>query len=138
MNLKGMTLKDWATALALAVLAMIVNVAMSFIWVWAYSQIEPGQTEAAYMAYAEKWAPVSSVVFGAPILFVAGWLAGRRREPAQAALIGLMVAVIYVAIDLAMVVAVQAQGGIWLWVALSWSTKLLFAWLGGRAGAKRA
>jgi len=133
-----MKVKDWALALALAVLAMILNVAMSFVWVFVYSQSEPGQTEAAYTAYAQEWAPVSSVVFGAPIMFLAGWLAGRGRPVSEAARIGLAVAAIYVAVDLAIILAVGAAGGVWMWAVLSWVTKLLFGWLGGRTGAAKA
>ena len=132
-----MKLRDWALAFAITVAAMILNVAMSFVWVWIYSLVEPGQSEAAYTAYAQQLAPVSSVVFGAPILFAAGWLAGRGRPVREAARMGLIVAGLYVAIDLAILVAAGALGGIWVWAVLSWATKLPAGWLGGRAGAAK-
>ena len=131
-----MKLKDLALALALAVLAMVLNVAMSFIWVWIYSLIEPGQTEAAYTAYAQQWAPVSSVVFGAPILFAAGWIAGRGRQPLEATVIGWVIAGLYVAIDLAILVAAEIPVGGWMWPAISWITKFIFAEFGARMGAR--
>lgn len=139
-----MKFKDLALALALAATAMILNVAMSFVWVWVYSQVQPGQSEAHYIAYAQQWAPVSSVVFGAPILFLAGFLAGRGREAKAAALIGLIVGLVYVGLDAAIVAAslLTTPGGApwmaWVWIALSWTTKPLFAWLGGRLGGRRA
>lgn len=138
MTLKSMTLKDWAVAVLLAFGCMVVNVLASFVWVWVYSQIEPGQTQAAYEAYAQEWAPVSSVVLGAPILFIAGWIAGRGREAGKAALMGLAVGATYVAIDVAIILSFMPTGGIWLWVVLSWISKPLASWLGGRVGAAKA
>lgn len=138
MKLKSMTLKDWGVVVLLAFACMVLNVLASFGWVWVYSQFEPGQTQAAYEAYAQEWAPVSSVVLGAPILFLAGWVAGRGREAAKAALMGLAVGATYVAIDVAIILAFMPSGGIWLWIALSWISKPLFSWFGGRAGAAKA
>jgi len=133
-----MKLKDWGVALMLVVLAMALNVAVSFAWVFVYSLVEPGQTEAAYQAYAQQWAPVSSVVFGLPILFAAGWFVARSREPKRAALTALAVAGLYIAIDAAVVIAAGALGAIGVWVVLSWATKLGAAWLGAYVGTKRA
>lgn len=133
-----MKLRDWLVVVGLALASMVLNVAMSFAWVFVYSLIEPGQTEAAYEAYAAEWAPVSSVVIGAPILFLSGWLAGRGREAKQAALMGLLVGALYVAIDAVMVLAFLPAGDVWLWIGLSWISKPVFGWLGGQAGARKA
>jgi len=131
-----MKLGDWGLALALAVGAMVLNVAVSFVWVWVYSLIEPGQTEAAYTAYAQQWAPVSSIVFGAPILFAAGWVAGRGREPIQASVMAWAIAGIYVAADVAFLLAFGIPIDGWLLPAISWITKFIFAELGARTGAR--
>lgn len=138
MPFRTMTLRDWGVTVLLAFACMVANVLASFVWVWVYSQVEPGQTQAAYDAYAEVWVPVSSVVLGAPILFAAGWLAGRGREASQAAMLGLAVGATYVAIDLAVMAAFRPTGGIWLWIILSWISKPVFSWLGGLMGARKA
>ena len=133
--------KHWGVCALLAILAMVLNVLASFGWVWVYSLIEPGQTQEAYAAYAQQWAPVSSVVLGSPIMFALGWIAGRGRELKQAAMMGLAVGGIYVAIDLAIVLSLvfSASGhdGAWGWGVASWITKPLFGWLGGRVGGRK-
>lgn len=122
----------------LAILAMAVNIAVSFGVVFVYSVfVAPGQDMAAYEAFALQSAPLSSVIAGVPILFAAGWLAARNSA-ANGLGVGLAVGIVYVLIDGALVVAAGALAEMWVWELVSYSTKLAAAAAGGHLGARRA
>jgi hypothetical protein len=81
---------------------MALNIAASFLWVWIYSiTVAPGHDEAFYQAYAQRAAPISTIVAGTPILFAAGWLSARKAPADRAILAGALVGIIYAAVDLA-------------------------------------
>lgn len=123
-----MRLRDALIIPAFAITVMVLNVAASFVVVWAYATFwEPGHPESFYQAWAMSAAPVSSVVVGAPLMFVAGFLIAGRRQRREALLAGGAVALVYIAIDLAVLLYAKAEGGIWGWAALSFVTKLLAA-----------
>ena len=129
----------WALTLksvAVAVAAMAVNVAASFLWVFVYSMlIEPGHDAAFYEAYAMRVAPWSSVIVGLPILFGAGWLLSRWHGGGWQT--GLWAGVAYVLIDGAILAAAGMLTGLLAIEALSYATKLGAAALGGRAAGRR-
>ena len=117
-------------SLAVAVAAMVVNVACAFLWVAIYSMlIAPGQDEKAYKAYAERVAPLSSVIAGIPILFAAGWLLARWHGGGWQ--VGICAAIAYIVIDTLILAAARALGAFPRIVALSFVTKLAAAALGG-------
>ena len=121
-------------SLAVAVAAMAVNVACAFLWVAIYSMlIAPGQDEAAYQAYAMRAAPWSSVIAGAPILLGAGWLLARWHGGGWRT--GVCAGLFYVVIDALILLAAGSLGAI---EALSYSTKLGAAALGGALAGRRA
>lgn len=132
-----MKLRDLLIAFGLALAVMALNVAASFGWVWIYSLMEPGQTPAAYQAYAQRIAPLSSVIFGMPLMFAAGWLVGRSRERRRALLTGLAIAGLYVTIDAAIVFGIGASGALGPVVLASWLTKIAAAGLGAWSASKR-
>ncbi len=122
-------------SLAVAVPAMALNVAVSFLWVLIYSLlIAPGQTEAAYQAYAMQAAPWSSVIAGAPILLIAGWLLARWHGGGWRT--GICAGLAYVAIDLAIILAAGALAALAGIIALSFATKLAASALGGAMAGK--
>jgi len=122
-------------SLAVAVPAMVVNVACAFLWVFIYSLlIAPGQSEAAYQAYAMRAAPWSSVIAGAPILLGAGWLLARWHGGGWRT--GICAALAYVAIDFSIILAAGALGAMAGIIALSFATKLGAAALGGAITGK--
>ena len=122
-------------SLAVAVPAMVVNVAAAFLWVFIYSiMIAPGQDEAAYQAYAMRAAPWSSVIAGAPILLGAGWLLARWHGGGWRT--GICAGVAYVAIDLAIMLAAGAPASMAGIIALSAATKLAASALGGAMAGK--
>ena len=131
----------WALALrsvAVAVLAMVLNVAAAFLWVLIYSMlIAPGQDEAAYQAYAMRAAPWCSVIAGLPILLFAGWLLARWHGGGWRT--GICAAVAYVVLDTLILLAAGALFANLAIEALSYATKLgAAAWGGALAGRRLA
>jgi hypothetical protein len=120
--------------LSLGVLALLLNVAVAFAWVLFYSvAIAPGHDGAFYQAYAQRVAPLSAILAGAPLLFAAGWLAARGPRPDQAALIP---AAAYMLLDLLLI----SIGGVWppLWtLAASYLTKFAASYAGGRLAPRQ-
>jgi hypothetical protein len=122
-------------SLAVAVPAMVINVACAFLWVFIYSMlIAPGQDDAAYQAYAMRAAPWCSVIAGMPILFGAGWLLARWHGGGWRT--GICAGAAYVALDVAIIFAVGAIAAMPGIVALSAATKLAAAALGGAIAGK--
>ena len=121
-------------SLALAAAAMVVNVAAAFGWVAIYSlAIAPGQSEAAYQAYAEQVAPWCSVIAGIPILFAAGWLRARWGDRGAAGWsMGMWVGVVYVLLDLTILLSVVGPAALTGVVGLSIITKIAASAWGGR------
>jgi hypothetical protein len=123
-------------SVAIAVAAMALNVAFFFLWVFLYSTfIAPGQEAAAYEAYANRTAPWSSVIAGIPILLAGGWVLARWHGGGWRAAIGAGVA--YAVIDLVILTAAGALFGLLGIAALSWSTKIAAAALGGLLAGRR-
>ena len=123
-------------SIAVAVGAMIVNVAAFFAWVAVYSMlISPGQGEAAYQAYADRVAPWSSVIAGIPILFGAGWLLARwHKKPGWRT--GMCAGIAYVVIDVLVLTAAGVLIAMLQIVVISFTTKLIAAALGGKAAGR--
>ena len=120
-------------SLALAFAAMVVNVAAAFGWVAIYSlAIAPGQSEAAYQAYAEQVAPWCSVIAGVPILFGAGWLRARSRRGASGWSLGMTVGVLYAVLDLSILLGAVGLAALTGVVGLSVVTKIAASAWGGR------
>jgi hypothetical protein len=120
---------------AVAVPAMILNIACAFLWVAIYSHlIAPGQGEAAYQAYAMRAVPWSAVIAGVPILLGAGWLLARWHGGGWRT--GLLAGIFYLIVDLAILLAAGGVGGMLGIVALSYATKLAASALGGATAGK--
>jgi hypothetical protein len=130
--------RDLAVIPATTLAVMILNVLASIAVVWVYATFwNPGHPEAFYSEFAQEAAPPSSVVFGAILVFAAGWLIARGRSVRAAVVVALLVVLLYVAIDLLLFLAVGATGEIWMWGLLSWSTKLVAAAAGAALKARR-
>jgi hypothetical protein len=122
-------------SLAVALPAMVLNVALSFVWVLIYStMIEPGHDEAYYQAYAMQAAPWCSVVAGIPILFAAGWILARWHGGGWR--IGIAAGIAYMVLDLGIVLAAGAIAALGAVVAISGATKLAAAALGGQSAGR--
>ena len=122
-------------SLAVALAAMVLNVAAAFLWVAIYSLlIAPGQDQTAYEAYAMRAAPWSSVIAGIPILFAAGWLLARWHGGGWGT--GIWAAAAYILIDVIVLAAAVGMTAFSPVVALSAVTKLGAAALGGAMAAR--
>jgi hypothetical protein len=134
-----MRLLDFLEALGVALLLMVLNVALSFGVMWIYGTfITPGHDAAFYEAAAQRIAPWSSVVAGAVLFFLAGWLFARRKPERNGLLFAAAFTLIYILIDVSIIVAagaMQALGGI---VLLSTASKLVVALAGASLAKQRA
>ena len=123
---------------AAALAVMVLNVAISFGVVWAYSTFfAPGQSLSHYEAFATTAAPMSSVVAGIPLMLLAGFLLARGRTRRGALLAAGACALVYIALDLAILIGAHASGAVWTWAMLSQVTKLLAALAGAALRTRR-
>ena len=73
-----MTLVRLASLIGVALLVMVLNVAMSFLYMVVYGYlINPGHPKGYYDEHIKVAAPYCSIVAGIPLMFLAGlWVAG--------------------------------------------------------------
>lgn len=132
-----MRLRDVVVIPAAAIGVMVLNVAVSVGVVWVYSAlVEPGRPFSHYQAFATAAAPVSSVVAGIPLMFLAGFLLARGRHARAALSAAGAMALLYILVDAAILLAAAAWNGVWGWEALSYASKLLSALAGAKLAAK--
>ena len=133
-----MRVRDFFLVPAAAIAVMALNVAISFAVVWVYSSfVDPGHEAAYYEAFAMRVAPISSVIAGIPLMFLAGFLLAKRRSRRSALLVAGAAALFYILVDTSILVAAGAGQVVWPWAALSHATKLLSALAGAALGADR-
>ena len=129
--LRHMTLGRVAALAGLALGVMVVNVAISFVYVAFYAYvIDPGHEKAYYEAYAQIAAPYCSIVAGIPLMFLVGWWVGMR--PA------IVVWLVYAFVDVAVFALSGPTLRIGALVAVSLLSKLASAYLGALAASWRA
>jgi ABC-type transport system involved in cytochrome c biogenesis permease subunit len=132
-----MTLRRFAAIVATALVVMVVNVAISFLYMVVYSYvINPGHDIAYYQAHAQVSAPYSSIIAGMPLMFLGGRWIGGRWSPDAAVRSALGVWLVYAAIDLAIIIP-AGHGRLIPLVIVSLLTKLAAAYLGGRVAQRR-
>ena len=127
---------DFLKAFGVALGVMIVNVALSFAVVLAYSLwVEPGHDEAYYQGAAQWIAPWSSIAFGWLLFFVACYVLSRKADR-NALAFAIAAFAVYAAFDLSILAATAQLTAIAPIVALSLSSKLAGAiagvWMAGR------
>jgi hypothetical protein len=122
-----------------AVTAFVLEVAIvlsAFAWVAIYSYlIHPGEQAAYYENYARSASPIVSIVLGIPYWFFACRWVGRKGGT-RAVAMGLWVWLILFSIDMALYFLAEPTAYDWGMLAISQSTKLLAAYLGGRAALR--
>ena len=118
-----------------ALLFLVVNVAVSIVWVAVYAYlINPGHPSAFYDEYAQVAAPYSSIVAGMPLMFVLCWWLGRTWN--LVSILGIWI--VYVIIDLSVLFASGMTSRLAGFATVSLITKLIAAVLGWVfAGARR-
>lgn len=120
-----------------AILVMVVNVVISILYITFYGYvINPGRTSDFYQAYARVVAPICSIVAGVPLMFVAGRWLGKKREPAHAVSAAIGMWLVYSAIDVYVLLIGAHSFRLILLTTISLATKLIGAYLGGRAASR--
>ncbi len=122
---------------AITAVGLVVAVTLSaFAWVGIYSYlIHPGEEFSYYQNYAEFASPIVSVLVGIPFWFFACRWVGRKAGTRAVAMC-LSAWFIVPVIDIPLSLLGQATAYNWAMVAISDSTKLLAAYLGGMAALK--
>ena len=122
---------------AITAVGLEVAVTLSaFVWVGIYSYlIHPGENHSYYQNYAQFASPIVSVVVGIPLWFFACRWVGRKAGTRAVAMC-LSAWLIVPLIDIPLGILAQATAYDWTMIAISDSTKLLAAYLGGRAALK--
>ncbi len=126
-----MTLGRLAWLAGVAVLVLVVNVAVSILYMVVYSYwINPGHPEQYYRDHIKVAAPYCSIVAGIPLMFLAGWWVGGWWEGGLAVKAALTVWLIYALIDVAVLLAAGLTARAGVLVAISLVTKLAAVYFG--------
>src|SRR6478735_3698212 len=125
-----MTLSRLAWLVGVALLVMVVNVAVSILYMVVYGHlIDPGHEEQYYRDHIKIAAPYCSIVTGIPLMFLAGWWVGGFWD----ARIGVWSAIIvwsaYAVIDLAILASAGMTARIGVLFTVSFLTKLAAIYL---------
>lgn len=127
----------WGWVVGTAVGLEVAMVISAFAWVAIYSYlIHPGEEPAFYENYAQFASPVVSVVLGIPYWFFACRWVGRKAGTRAVAMCVWAWFILFL-IDFPLNFLGEPGTYGWLMVAISLPTKLLAAYLGGRAALKR-
>jgi hypothetical protein len=127
----------WGWVVGTAIGLEIALVISAFAWVAIYSYlIHPGEEPSYYERYAQSASPVLSVVLGIPYWFLACRWVGQKAGTRAAAMCVWAWFILFV-IDFPLNFLAELKAYDWMMVATSLSTKLLAAYLGGRAALKR-
>lgn len=127
----------WGWVIGTAVGLEVALVISAFAWVAIYSYlIHRGEGPAYYQDYAQLASPVVSVVLGMPYWFFACRWVGQKAGTRAVAMC-LWTWFILLLIDLPLNFLGDAGAYNWLMVAISFGTKLLAAYFGGRAALNR-
>lgn len=131
-----MTFGRMAWITGAAILVLVINIAVSFVYIAIYGYlINPGHNDQYYRDYAQVAAPYSSIVAGMPLMFLTGWWVGGWWETGFAIQAALLVWVVYAVIDVLVLLAAGLSGGMpvrmIVLAAISLITKLAAAYFGG-------
>jgi len=127
----------WGWVIGTAIGLEVALVISAFAWVAIYSYlIHPGEAPSYYENYAQSASPVISVVLGIPYWFFACRWVGQKAG-IRAVAMCVWAWVILFLIDFPLNFLAEQSAYSWMMVAISLSTKMLAAYLGGRAALKR-
>ena len=128
-----------AWLVGLALLVMVVNLAVSILYMVVYSYlIDPGHEEQYYLNHIEVAAPYCSIVAGIPLMFLAGWWVGGWWESKFAVKAALVVWSAYALIDFGVLLAAGLTAGIAVLFAVSFLTKVIAVYLGALVASRHA
>ena len=126
----------WGWVVLTAVALVVAVTLAAFVWVAIYSYlIHPGEDLSYYQNYAQFSSPIVSVVVGIPVwFFTCRWVG--RKAGTRAVAMCLSVWLIVPLIDMPLGILAQAKASDWAMMAISNSTKLIAAYLGGKSALK--
>lgn len=128
-----------AWLVGVAILVLVVNVAVSVLYMVVYGHlIDPGHDEQYYEEHIKVAAPYCSIVAGMPLMFLAGWWVSGWWEGQFGVKPALVVWLVYFLIDISVLVAAGLTTRIAVLFTVSFLTKLAAAYLGGLVGSHRA
>jgi hypothetical protein len=134
-----MTLGRLAWLVGVAVLVLVVNVAVSVLYMVVYGHlIDTGHEEQYYQDHIKVAAPYCSIVAGIPLMFFAGWWVGGWWEGEFAVKAALVVWLAYALIDIGVLLAAGVTARIAILSAVSLLTKLAAVYLGALFAGRRA
>jgi hypothetical protein len=120
-----------AWLIGIAVVVMIVNVALSVLYMVVYSYvIDPGHEAGYYDAHIQIAAPYCSIVAGIPLMFLAGWWVGRWWRGQFAFKSALIIWFVYAVIDVAIMLGAGLTSKMAIFVAVSVLTKVAAVYAG--------
>lgn len=128
--------KLWV-ALPTAIVAGVVNVFLFFLFMVLYGQvIDPGHADSYYQEAANRFGPYASIIGGIPVFFVTGVLL-RRFLGERALKVAVTAWAIYLAVDLAIIIAVAGGEalGFLPQMIVSFVSKLAAIYFGARVRA---
>ena len=125
-----MTFGRVAVLVGVALCVMVVNVAISVLYMVVYGHvIDPGHEQTYYDAHIQVAGPYIGIAAGIPLMFLAGrWVAGW--DITQGVQSAIVVWVAYVVIDIAVLLAVGPTRRAVVMVAISILTKLAAVYFG--------
>ena len=127
-----------AWLVGVAILVLVTNVAVSFLYMVVYGHvIDPGHDEQYYREHIKVAAPYCSIAAGIPLMFLTGWWVGGWWESQFAVKAALVVWLAYALIDITVSVAVGLTPRIAVLCAASLLTKLAAVYLGALTGIAR-
>lgn len=125
--------KNWLLyAVPAAFAAGVANVLLFFLFMVVYGHvIDPGHPESYYQEAAGRFGPYASIVGGIPIMYLVGVLF-RRLLGGNAVKAGIAAWAIYIAVDIALLVAVGKFTSFLPQISVSFATKLAAVYFGAR------
>ena len=124
----------WVVGTAIGLEVALIISAVAWVAIYSYL-IHPGEEPAYYHNYAQYSSPIVSVLLGMPLWYFACRWVGRKAGTRAVAMC-LWAWFILLLIDFPLYLMAELQAYDWMMVAISLSTKLLAAYLGGRAALK--
>ena len=125
-------------ALPTAIVVGILNVFLFFLFMVLYGHvIDPGHEDQFYQDAAGRFGPISSIICGIPLMYLAGRWIGKRVGAQLAIQAALLVWLIYFTVDVAIVAASGFLISLLPMVVISFATKLAAVYLGSRHSQKK-
>lgn len=124
-------------ALPTAIVVGILSVFLFFLFMVLYGHvIDPGHEELFYHEAANRFGPIASIIGGIPLMYLAGRWIGKRVGPQLAIKAALLVWLVYFLVDVTIVAASGILLSLLPMVGISFSTKLIAVYLGGRSSKR--